>query len=88
MIETPENPPAFPACNKANVNGTMGMTLRDWFAGIAPEPTPDAIATQQGIDRGRNPHNDSYKPALRSRDQIIAALRYAYADAMLEERAK
>lgn len=28
-----ENPNAFPACNEANVNGTMGMTLRDWFAG-------------------------------------------------------
>ena len=27
--------PAFPACNEANVNGTMGMTLRDWFAGQA-----------------------------------------------------
>lgn len=26
---------AFPACNEANVNGTMGMTLRDWFAGQA-----------------------------------------------------
>ncbi|GGJ39771.1 hypothetical protein CDQ92_13310 [Sphingopyxis bauzanensis] len=27
--------PAFPACNEANVNGTMGMSLRDWFAGQA-----------------------------------------------------
>lgn len=87
MNETPENPPAFPVQDCAAFQ-CHGMTLRDWFAGIAPEPTPDAIATQQGIDRGRNPHNDSYKPALRSRDQIIAALRYAYADAMLEERAK
>lgn len=26
---------AFPACNEANVNGTMGMTLRDYFAGQA-----------------------------------------------------
>lgn len=30
-----DNPHAFPACNEANVNGTMGMTLRDWFAGQA-----------------------------------------------------
>lgn len=89
MNETP-NPPAFPTTKPLDGWGDphQGMTLRDWFAGIAPEPTPDAIATQQGIDRGRNPYNDSYKPALRSRDQIIAALRYAYADAMLEERAK
>lgn len=34
MSET-HNEPAFPACNEANVNGTMGMTLRDWFAGQA-----------------------------------------------------
>lgn len=27
--------PAFPACNEANVNETMGMTLRDYFAGQA-----------------------------------------------------
>lgn len=27
--------PAFPACNEANVNGTMGMTLRDHFAGLS-----------------------------------------------------
>nr|WP_312970683.1 hypothetical protein [Brucella intermedia] len=27
--------PAFPACNEANVNGTMGMTLRDYFAAQA-----------------------------------------------------
>jgi len=27
--------PAFPACNEANVNQTMGMTMRDWFAGQA-----------------------------------------------------
>lgn len=26
---------AFPACNEANMNQTMGMTLRDWFAGQA-----------------------------------------------------
>lgn len=30
-----ENPSAFPVPNDANVNGDMGMTLRDWFAGQA-----------------------------------------------------
>lgn len=34
MGQTPDNGgPAFPACNEANVNETMGMTLRDYFAG-------------------------------------------------------
>lgn len=27
--------PAFPVGNTANMNGTMGMTLRDYFAGQA-----------------------------------------------------
>ena len=26
---------AFPACDEANMNSTMGMTLRDYFAGQA-----------------------------------------------------
>ena len=26
---------AFPACNEANVNGTMGISIRDYFAGQA-----------------------------------------------------
>lgn len=34
-METPRNPNAFPACNEAAVNETMGMTLRDYFAGQA-----------------------------------------------------
>jgi hypothetical protein len=34
-VSAADNPNAFPACNEANVNGTMGMTLRDWFAGQA-----------------------------------------------------
>jgi hypothetical protein len=34
-MTTNDSGPAFPACNEANVNGTMGMTLRDWFAGQA-----------------------------------------------------
>lgn len=32
---TDEGGNAFPACEKADQNGTMGMTLRDYFAGQA-----------------------------------------------------
>lgn len=35
MTNIDDGGPAFPACNEANNNGTMGMTLRDWFAGQA-----------------------------------------------------
>ena len=31
----PNNPPAFPACNEANNNDTMGKALLDYFAGQA-----------------------------------------------------
>jgi hypothetical protein len=34
-MNTNNGGPAFPACNEANMNDTMGMTLRDWLAGQA-----------------------------------------------------
>lgn len=81
-----KSPFAFPVPNDANVNGDPGMTLRDWFATHAPEPTPDRMATERGLDRGRNPHNEPHKPALRADDAIRAQLAYRYADAMLAAR--
>lgn len=63
-----------------------GMTLRDYFAIRAPECPASYISTQQGIDHQKNPHNDSYKPKLRSTLEIIACWNYEYADAMLEAR--
>ena len=74
--------------NTGGPNVDLPVDLRDYFAIHAPEPIDEDIATQQRYDRGRNPHNDSYKPPLRSREQIIAYLRYCYADALLAERAK
>lgn len=65
-----------------------GMSLRDYFAAHAPEPSIEVVATERGIDRSRNPHNDSYKPPLRSDPEIRAYLRYRHADAMLAEREK
>ncbi|MCG6112902.1 MAG: hypothetical protein MEQ74_12060 [Paracoccus sp.] len=80
--------PAFPACNEANYNDTMGMTLRDWFAGQA----------SVGVDE---PHPDVAKALMRSEipnwaDDPIAAtfwwaeaeakLRYIRADAMIAAR--
>jgi len=69
MNETP-NPPAFPACNEANVNGTMGMSLRDWFAGQALIGFITACASFSEIRD----------------DETCAIRAYAMADAMLEER--
>lgn len=74
-----ENPPAFPACNEANVNGTMGMTLRDWFAGQALAPTLTAMANgQHSVQPGKTVFEsaaiDSYAVAdtmLRARQQGV-----------------
>ena len=65
-----------------------GMSLRDYFAIHAPEPSTERVTAQQTLDRGRNPHNDSYKPRLRTELEIKSDLRYSYADAMLKARIK
>lgn len=69
--EKPYNPPAFPACNEANVNGTMGMTLRDYFAG-------QALA---GIISAHASADDDLPD-----DEEAATWSYEYADAMLTAR--
>ena len=78
--------PAFPACNEAAMNETMGMTLRDYFASKAPEPSEAWISVQRGIDRNRNPHNEPHKPAPRDDFQLIAEYKFAHADAMIKAR--
>jgi len=76
--------PAFPLIY--DKDGQVGMSTRDYFAIHGPAPSDSDIATQQGIDRGRNPHNDHYKPKIRERDEIVSFLRYRFADAMLAQR--
>lgn len=68
------NPNAFPACNEANVNGTMGMTLRDWFAG---QFASEAAAREYGNDWGI--HGKEFPVR-------VAAFAYHLADAMLAAR--
>lgn len=63
-----------------------GMTLRDYFAIRAPAPTDDYIKMQLQKDKNKNPHNDSYKPKIRSRVEIICDWNFEYADAMLKSR--
>jgi hypothetical protein len=77
-----------PEFGNAVVPAQRGMSLRDYFAAQAPEPSIEDITREQSIDRGKNPHNDSYKPRLREREEIICFLRYKRADAMLAEREK
>jgi hypothetical protein len=82
--------PAFPRPLSTEGNyladSQQGMTLRDWFATFAPEPTDDQVKWEAERDRAANPHNDNYKPARRSILEIRAELRYRYADAMIAAR--
>jgi len=84
--------PAFPLAfvsrenGKGVVNVADGMTLRDYFAVRAPEPTKDEIDLILRMEQQANPHGDSYKPRRRGVEEIKCALRYRFADAMLKAR--
>jgi hypothetical protein len=88
--------PAFPSqphrMMQVNADGSAtpldfeGMSLRDWFAAMAPKPSRWRVKLEHDRDRARNPHNDSYKPPIRGDMEIEAALRYEFADAMLRAR--
>jgi len=65
--------PAFPACNEAWNNQTLGMTLRDYFAG-------QALA---GVWAGRE--SDFVKISAPTTTDVAIAC-YAIADAMIAAR--
>jgi len=77
------NPFAFPRTGQ-NAPSNNGMTLRDWFATFAPEPSAIQIAIEQERDRIANRHRD--KPQQRTDEEVAADIKFAYADAMLARR--
>ncbi|AOJ31395.1 hypothetical protein [Burkholderia metallica] len=80
--------PAFPGPDQAEQSADIheGMTLRDYFAIRAPEPTKERMDCERRYDQNRNPYNDAHKPKLRSDVEIRCDLAYEYADAMLRAR--
>ena len=70
--------------NQEGIWDQTGMSLRVYIAIHAPEPSAEEIKFEGERDRLANPHNDNYKPLRRSRLQIIADLKFAYADAIIE----
>ena len=76
----------FPTGSVNMLRTSLGLTIRDWFATFAPEPSTEDISSEFERDRLRNPHNDPHKPKIRSKREIIAELRYRYADSMISER--
>lgn len=74
--------PAFPSV----LYGAEGQSLRDYFAIRGPEPTATHITTAQAKDKAVNPTNAANKPKWRTVEEIVADLRYAYADTMIARR--
>jgi len=81
MSDVNNGGPAFPL--RAD-----NMSLRQWFAGMAPSPSEDWLSLMRNADQARNPHNDSYKPSRRSDVMLIALWKYEFADAMIAAGAK
>ncbi len=67
--------------------GLPGISKLELFMLHAPEPSDDWINMHQQMDRNLNPHNDSYKPRRRSREELIASYKREYAVAMLDAAA-
>ena len=69
------NPPAFPI--PVGMHGEEGMTLRDWFAGMATDGDIDAIMSMNSV---------RYTQGLPCFNRQSA--RYEHANKMLAEREK
>ena len=83
MSKIEDGGPAFPYIQGQQY---CGMTLRDYFAIHAPEPSAEDVQRERGRDKSKNPYNEAHKPRLREDKEIRAYLRYACADAMLAAR--
>jgi hypothetical protein len=87
MSKIKDGGPAFPMYTGNPENWVSGLSLRDYFAASAPEPSEQEINILEWEDSGQG-YSPKRKPVERSRNERIAALRYAYADAMIAEREK
>lgn len=73
--------PVFPQETKIGI--FPGLSKREWYATFAPTPSPEEIERNRRRDTNKNPHNEPHKPKLRSTAEIIADLKFQYADAMI-----
>ena len=90
--------PAFPI-NSAQLDESgaytvlkPGMSLRDWFAGQAPEPPEEQrISMEKGARENATSAEDGIidgPKAARIYAHLLSKWRYRFADAMLAEREK
>lgn len=75
------NTPAFynSAFNQGLTKLEYALISSSW------EPSESDIDIQIKTDRAKNPHNDSYKPKLRSRTEIILDLKIEYHKLLLSK---
>lgn len=74
MSKVDDGGPAFPVVGNPETDRCeSGMSLRNWFAGNAPISMGDAYAT---FDGPRPTYEDVFA--------VLAKMRFAYADAMIE----
>lgn len=87
MSKQNDGGPAFPACNEAWNNDTMGMSLRDYFA-THLQMHPDAIGprTAEAVMGEPLPVEKDPLTLLKWWANAEARLRYIHADAMLRAR--
>lgn len=71
------------------VSGQPGMTLRDWFAGHAPElPYDFGHTVRPDLDNYRDRFEEYERDMAQWLTDRLALWAYAYADAMLAAREK
>ena len=93
--------PAFPLQTTvaSGIGGTIdldrryrlqhGMTLRDYFAAHCPSDLAHVGINYDAEElAGKKPPADAFREYFEWNNRVEAALRYAYADAMLAERNK
>lgn len=79
----PENPPAFPLPDGADIMGRDGMTLRDYFAGAV---LSGAAAVNVPLNVSSDARQHEIDGALREYWGCAARAAYIAADAMLSAR--
>lgn len=78
-MNKPDGGPAFPVAETAIMHPTMGMTLREWYAGMAMQSIFGGIGAQ--IVANRDGRYDETNWA-----EVVAKNSFEMADAMIAER--
>jgi len=87
-----KNEPAFPHEDIEYDGGDQYKVIRNGLTKLEYalihghyEPSKSDIDTQVTRDRLANPHNDSYKPRLRSYNEIVNGLKISYYKELLTQ---